>query len=94
MGGHRSAEKEFRHAHQVFADAASLPGAYGPPRGRLYLARLDDATALGCRTIRLGTLHEMTAAQALYRRLGFVQIPRYRPDEMIDTLFFERRLTP
>jgi ribosomal protein S18 acetylase RimI-like enzyme len=34
----------------------------------------------------------MTAAQALYRDLGFVEIPRYRPDEHTDTMFFERSL--
>jgi ribosomal protein S18 acetylase RimI-like enzyme len=53
---------------------------------------LADAFALGYRTIRLGTLPEMTAAQDLYRRLGFVEIPRYRADELIDTVFFEKHL--
>jgi len=53
---------------------------------------LADAPRMNYRTIRLGTLQEMTAAQALYRQLGFVQIPRYRPDEMVDTVFFERQL--
>jgi GNAT superfamily N-acetyltransferase len=31
----------------ILADAARLPGPYAPPRGRLYLARLDGAAA-GC----------------------------------------------
>jgi len=53
---------------------------------------LADAPRLDYRTIRLGTLEEMTAAQALYRRLGFLQIPRYRADELIDTVFYERLL--
>jgi GNAT superfamily N-acetyltransferase len=134
---HAASLREHPGSDQVRADAESLPGPYAPPRGRLYLARLDgmpagcvalrpleetvaevkrmfvistarrvgvaralmeqlltDASRLHYHTIRLGTLQEMTAAQALYRRLGFVQIPRYRPDEMIDTVFFELRLSP
>lgn len=54
---------------------------------------LADAPAMGYDRIRLGTLDEMTAAQALYRELGFVEIPRYRPDELVDTRFFECHLT-
>jgi hypothetical protein len=34
------------------------------------------------------------AAQALYRGLGVVQIPRYRNDEMVDTMCFEGSLKP
>jgi carbonic anhydrase len=120
---------------RVRADAASLPGPYGPPEGALLVAalagnpagcvafkKLDDATCevkrmfvdpafrkkgvaralmlrlleeasrRGYRRVRLGTLHTMTAAQALYRDLGFVEIPRYRPDEHTDTMFFEKNL--
>ncbi len=54
---------------------------------------LADAPGMGYDRIRLGTLDEMTAAQALYRELGFVEIPRYRPDELVDTRFFECHLT-
>lgn len=54
---------------------------------------LVDAAAMGYRCIRLGTLDEMTAAQALYRDLGFVEIPPYNPDELVDTRFFECHLT-
>jgi len=50
---------------------------------------LGDAMLMGYDRIRLGTLNEMTAAQALYRELGFVEIPRYRSDEKVDTVFFE-----
>ena len=119
----------------IMADAIALPGPYAPPRGALYLARLDgvaagcaalhpleltigevkrvfvresarrrgvaralmerllaDAARLGYTKLRLGTLDEMAAAQALYRDLGFVSIPSYRKDE-VDTMFFERDLT-
>jgi GNAT superfamily N-acetyltransferase len=62
--------------------------------GRLLMQRLlDDARALGLTVIRLGTLEEMTAARALYLELGFTPIPRYRPDELIDTAFYECHLT-
>jgi putative acetyltransferase len=40
-------------------------------------------------TLRLGTLEDMKAAQALYESLGFRPIARYRPDELVDTLFYE-----
>lgn len=54
---------------------------------------LTDARRMGYERLRLGTLDEMTAAQHLYRDLGFVEIPRYRPDELVDTMFFECDLT-
>jgi GNAT superfamily N-acetyltransferase len=133
---HATSLREHPGSDQVRADAESLPGPYVPPRGRLFLAKLDsvpagcvalkplegtvgevkrmfvltnarrhgvaralmgqlisDARRMGYQRLRLGTLDEMTAAQNLYRELGFVQIPRYRPDELIDTVFFECDLT-
>jgi len=59
----------------------------------LMVRLLEEASTRGYRRVRLGTLHTMTAAQALYRDLGFVEIPRYRPDEHTDTMFFEKNLT-
>jgi ribosomal protein S18 acetylase RimI-like enzyme len=53
---------------------------------------LADARAIGYDRIRLGTLEEMTAARALYRALGFMEIPRYREEELVDTVFFECHL--
>ena len=133
---HATSLREHPGSDQVRADAENLPGPYVPPRGRLYLARLDsmpagcvalrpieattgevkrmfvlssarrngvaralmeqlisDARRMGYTHIRLGTLNEMTAAQNLYRELGFNQIPQYRADEMVDTVFFELDLT-
>jgi ribosomal protein S18 acetylase RimI-like enzyme len=58
----------------------------------LLVALVAGARARGYSTLRLGTLHDMEAAQALYRSLGFAPIERYRPDELIDTRFFELAL--
>ena len=60
---------------------------------------LMDAVIAGARardheTLRLGTLDDMHAAQALYRSLGFTPVERYRPDELMDTRFFELALIP
>jgi GNAT superfamily N-acetyltransferase len=54
---------------------------------------ISDARRMGYTSLRLGTLDAMTAAQNLYRELGFTQIPRYRADEMVDTVFFDLDLT-
>ncbi len=59
----------------------------------LMVQLISDARRMGYNSLRLGTLTEMTAAQGLYRELGFTQIARYRADEMIDTVFFELDLT-
>lgn len=53
---------------------------------------LADARQMGYHRVRLGTLADMTAAQALYRELGFVEIQKYRPEELVDTMFFECNL--
>jgi GNAT superfamily N-acetyltransferase len=50
---------------------------------------IAGARERGYSVLRLGTLHDMTAAQELYRSLGFTPIERYRPDELIDTRFYE-----
>lgn len=58
--------------------------------GRALMERvIAGARERGYGTLRLGTLHDMEAAQALYHSLGFRPIERYRADEMIDTRFFE-----
>lgn len=68
-------------------------------RGRGVGRALMDAVIAGARsrgyaTLRLGTLDDMLAARALYRSLGFTPVERYRPDELMDTRFFELPLLP
>jgi GNAT superfamily N-acetyltransferase len=71
---------------RMFVDSAWR----GSGVGRALLERLITcARERGYRQLRLGTLTEMTVAQALYRSLGFAPIDRYRADEMIDTCFFQ-----
>ncbi|MHB1314848.1 MAG: GNAT family N-acetyltransferase [Christensenellales bacterium] len=48
---------------------------------------LDDAGALGYRTMELGTMSWFEEAVALYRRMGFAQIQPYDPP-IENTLFF------
>jgi GNAT superfamily N-acetyltransferase len=67
-----------------------LPELRGRGVARALMERLlAEARRLGFRRLRLGTLDEMTAAQQLYRSLGFREIPGYRADEQVDTVFFE-----
>jgi len=71
---------------RMFVDA----GWRGKGVGRALLgALIAGARRRGILTLRLGTLHDMEAAQALYRSIGFRPTERYRPDELIDTRFFE-----
>ena len=68
-------------------------------RGRGVGRALMDAVIAGARareyaTLRLGTLDDMHAALSLYRSLGFMPVERYRPDELVDTRFFELALLP
>lgn len=60
----------------------------------LLLALMDGAKERGLSMLRLGTLHDMDAALALYQSLGFTPTERYRADELIDTRFFELSLVP
>lgn len=55
---------------------------------RLVRAVIEAADAAGYRELRLDTLPSMVSAQALYRRLGFVEIPPYGTSYLPGTRFY------
>jgi len=57
-------------------------------------ALVEVAQRIGYREIRLDTLSSMTAAQALYRKLGFEVIEPYYGTALAGTLFMRRLLRP
>lgn len=56
-------------------------------------ASIAEARRLGYGAMRLDTLPEMGAAQALYDRLGFREIPRYTVNPVPGTRFLELDLS-
>ena len=75
---------------RMYVDAAWRGKGVG--RGLLQ-ALIARARAMEYSSLRLGTVAEMTVARSLYASLGFAPIERYRPDEMVDTEFYELPLT-
>lgn len=64
------------------------PEARGGGLGRALAARIiGEARKLGYREMRLDTLPTMTGALAVYRRLGFEEIPAYYATPVADTVF-------
>lgn len=69
------------------------PGFRGEGLGRRCAERIVQAAReMGYGTMRLDTLPAMRAAIALYRSLGFTEIPRYTENPLEGALFMELRL--
>ena len=56
-------------------------------------AVVQAARRAGYTALRLDTLPSMAAAQGLYRKLGFTEIPAYNRSHLPGTRFFELKLT-
>jgi len=54
---------------------------------------IEEAGRRGYSRMRLDTVPSMQAAIALYRKLGFKEIPQYRNNPIPGALFFELQLT-
>lgn len=59
----------------------------------LVLAVIEAARRAGHRELRLDTLPDMVSAQALYRRLGFLEIPPYNARHLPGTRFYSLDLS-
>ncbi|MGW8195557.1 MAG: GNAT family N-acetyltransferase [Desulforhopalus sp.] len=69
------------------------PGFRGMGLGSLLAARIvEEARALGYRTMRLDTLPFMQGAISLYETLGFSRCPAYYDTPLTETIFMELKL--
>lgn len=69
------------------------PGARARGLGRrLAAAAVAAGAAMGYRAMRLDTHDSMAPAMALYRRLGFREIPAYYDNPLENVRYFERSL--
>lgn len=59
---------------------------------RLAEAIVAEARAIGYRKMRLDSLASLKEAAAMYRSLGFVEIPAYRYNPLPDAVFMEMEL--
>jgi len=71
------------------------PAFRGSGLGRILAERMiEEARGIGYACMRLDTVPSMGRARALYRELGFREIPPYRYNPIPGTAFLELRLGP
>jgi ribosomal protein S18 acetylase RimI-like enzyme len=71
-----------------------VPSHHGRGLGRQMLVALEaTAVELGCHTARLDSMHSLTAAVAMYRSQGYLEIPSYNWNPNA-TIWMERELRP
>jgi GNAT superfamily N-acetyltransferase len=88
VGGVRDLETPVAEVKSMYV----APGARGHGIGRQLLKRLEGiAVDHDCRAVRLDTAFHLTAAIALYRDMGYREIPAYNEGPNAD-LWFEREL--
>ncbi len=86
--------------HRIDEKVCEMKRLYVRPQFRgkgvgLELAKriIADARGIGYKKLRLDTVEPvMTTAVAMYRRLGFREIPPYRPNPMAGALYMELEL--
>jgi ribosomal protein S18 acetylase RimI-like enzyme len=71
-----------------------VPGFRGKGIGRdLVLKLIDEAASAGFREMRLDTIPKLATALALYRKLGFAEIPPYYHNPIPNVTFMSLDLT-
>jgi len=81
---------------KISGDACEMARLYVKPPfrsmgiGKLLAQKgIEAGAALGCRTIRLYTLPTMTRALAMYRALGFTEIPPYSEHPIAGAVYMQ-----
>ncbi len=88
IGGIRHLDTDTPEIKSMYVSPAVRGTGLGP---KLLGALETIAAEHGCPAIRLDTSDHLTAAIALYRRAGYVEVPAYNSNPAAD-LWFERRL--
>jgi ribosomal protein S18 acetylase RimI-like enzyme len=89
VGGVRDLDTEVAEVKSMYV----APAGRGRGLGRKLLGRLEAIAAeRGCRAVRLDTAAHLTAAIALYRAVGYREVPAYNENPHA-ALWFERDLS-